>query len=83
MRGDTLAKAPKRKRVLEYIEAELKAGHTFPSMRRIADHMGWQNESSARDAVEKLCWWDGRLEKIAQPIATAPNYVLRDVATAA
>jgi hypothetical protein len=45
--------APQRDRVLAFIK-ERVAHNGFPSMREIADHMGWKNKSGAIDACHYL-----------------------------
>lgn len=40
-------------RVLDFIKAELAAGHPFPTAAQIAGQFGW-NDSSAADALSRL-----------------------------
>ena len=51
---------PQRATVLAFIKAEVAAGHPFPAPRDIAKHMGWRNEGSAREVLQKLAA-DGHL----------------------
>lgn len=44
--------------VLEYVDAELAAGRSFPTIDQIADHMGWKQRHSARDCLRRM-WWRG------------------------
>jgi SOS-response transcriptional repressor LexA len=47
---------PKQAAVLAFIKRRLKAGWAFPGYREIANHMGWKNDSSAVDCLERLKW---------------------------
>jgi hypothetical protein len=58
-------RAPRRLKAYQFIKAELAAGRPFPSMRAIADHMGWINESGARDACLTMCGFDRVLRRTA------------------
>jgi hypothetical protein len=45
---------PKMWEVLQFIRAEIDAGHPFPSREAIAKHMGWSHKNSANDAMRAL-----------------------------
>ncbi len=45
---------PRRKVLLAFLQAEREQARPFPTMRQIADHMGWHNEQSSRDALMGL-----------------------------
>lgn len=42
--------------VLALIDARLSKSRPFPSLREIADAMGWKNEASAADCLNRLVW---------------------------
>jgi hypothetical protein len=43
-------------KVLGFATEEVREGRPFPTLRKIASHMGWKNETSARDCLRKLEW---------------------------
>lgn len=47
---------PRQAAVLEFIKDKTANGGRFPRLSEIADHLGWQNENSARDCLERLVW---------------------------
>jgi hypothetical protein len=51
------AAVPQRQQqVLDFIDAQLKAGKPFPGTGAIARHMGWKAEASALDCLYRLAW---------------------------
>lgn len=48
--------SPRLDAVHLFIEDELAAGHPFPSMQKISDHIGWKNANSAREALITLAY---------------------------
>ena len=54
---------PKRKRVLDFVMAEIGLGHGFPDVEKIRRYMGWRNHQSARDALNGLVG-DGWMKRI-------------------
>lgn len=44
----------RRAELLAIIRKELEAGRLFPTRQKLADLMGWKNESSVNDAIWAL-----------------------------
>lgn len=42
--------------VLDFIVQQIQDGRRFPAAITIARHMGWSQESSARNCLERLQW---------------------------
>ena len=55
-----------QQKALDYIRAVVAASGKFPSLREIADHMGWRVESSALDCLCRL-QWRGRV--VREPVS--------------
>lgn len=59
---------PQRKRVLDFICAEIAAARPFPTTAAIREHMGWQHDASVLtclallrgDGHLKMVGWHGR-----------------------
>lgn len=49
---------PRRAQVLYFCKAEVAAGNPFPPPIKIAMFMGWNSDKSARDALDKLAYYD-------------------------
>lgn len=60
--------APQQDAVLAYIKRKTRNGRPFPRPTDIAQHMGWANEASARNCLERLLH-RGKLKRIC----TNPN----------
>lgn len=56
---------PKQQAVLEFIQGELDAGRKFPTVGSIAKFMGWANEGSAYDCLNRLAWRGALTREIA------------------
>lgn len=59
----TLLRASQRRRVYDFIIAEINATRPFPTKRQIRDHMGWVHDTSAYDALQWLCCFDKVLDR--------------------
>lgn len=49
--GDVAKLPPQRRKVYEFVCAEVHAGESFPSREKIAAFMGWKNTSSATETL--------------------------------
>lgn len=58
MIGSSLDRAPKRRKVLEFIKAEIAAGRSFPPASVIRDHMGWRYVSSVNQCLHTMAGLD-------------------------
>lgn len=68
-------KIPKqRQKVLDFCRAEIAAGRKFPRPLAIANHMGWENITSARDALKNLDHVDGALEHTPNGYRIKPQH---------
>ena len=54
---------PRQAAVYDFIIARTANGGRFPSMREIVDQMGWQDDHSARDCLERLTF-RGKLRRV-------------------
>jgi hypothetical protein len=59
----SLDAAPKRRAVLEFCKAEIRAGRPFPTQSQVAAHMGWKNPKSAGEVLSILASYDGKLRR--------------------
>ena len=44
----------KQRKVIRFVRLRVSAGHEFPTLVEISEHMGWKSSTSARDCLQTL-----------------------------